>query len=89
MTEVDWAKPTDVKWLLKRGASQGIIDAAGRVHRMRQTIDVMRADTWDPPLWLSSRNAQLATFYHLLANWYDDRSMITERYDVDYSGEDL
>lgn len=89
MTEVDWAKPTDVKWLLKRGASQGIIDAAGRVHRMRQTINEMRAETWETPTWLSSKNAQLGTFYKLLANWYSDREMICDRYDVDYLGEEL
>lgn len=88
MTEVDWKRETDVKWLLKRGASQGIIDAAGRVHRMRQLIIAMRGEDWEAPPWLSSRNAQLATFYALLGNWYDDRSMITERYDVEY-GEEL
>lgn len=89
MTEVDvdWKPPVDLyKILRSKGASQGAIDAAGRIKRQRQAIEDLRAEDAPPIPWLASRSSQLATFYSLLSNWYDDRSMLFDCNDVDYSG---
>ena len=85
--DVDW-KPTDIsKSLRAQGAPQVAFDAAGRVKRMRTTIDEWRSDTVPPPAWLSTRSAQHAAFYSMLGNWFDDRALLLDANDIDYRGE--
>ena len=85
--EVDW-RPTDIsKSLRAQGASQTAFDAAGRVKRIRVTIDEWRADTLPPPPRLSTQTAQLAAFYSMLGNWFDDRALLLDANEIDYRGE--
>jgi hypothetical protein len=86
MTEVAWAPSDITRFLRTKGASQGAIDAAGRIKRMRATIEELRSEDATPIPWLSSRASQLATFYSLLANWVEDRELLWESNGVDYTG---
>ena len=87
MTEVAWAPPADLyKVLRSRGASQGAIDAAGRIKRQRKAIEDLRVEALPPIPWLQSRPSQLATFYSLLSNWYSDRDLLWDTNGVDYIG---
>lgn len=86
--DVDW-KPTDLtRFLRTQGATQSVVDAAGRIRRQRQSIEELRAEARPLFPWMQSRPAQLATFYALLANWLDDRAFLIDRNNIDYSGSD-
>ena len=89
MTEVAWAPvtlPDTTSILRARGASYTSLMAASRIHDQRKAIEEMRAEAAPPIPWLRSRPSQLATFYALLGNWFDDRALLMETNGVDYRG---
>lgn len=93
MTEVDvaWTPttlPDTTSVLRSRGASHAMIMTASRIKEQRKAIEEMRAEGTPPFLWLRSRPSQLATFYSLLGNWFDDRTLLIDAHGVDYRGGD-